>query len=402
MGIMNAQRLCIFDDRRGQFGPMTDLRPAFELLTGACRGHQRIQRSLSLELTDVLLASRLSALYAVRYPTLASNAPHRWGDDQVLLINGRWTGGPLLSADRVRALPLNHALVQDDGQLLAAHLPGPTAAALAAAILAGDAPRAALPARIAIDPSVAANVLIERPWHILDQLEATLAADLASIAPRRAPSARVHPSAVLDESQGPVVIGPHAVVNPLAVLIGPCFIGDYSTVQPHALIRPFTVVGHHCKVAGEISASILDALSNKAHLGYLGNALLGQWCNLGADTNVSNLKNTYGPVRVQLEQHGDSQDTGRIFQGPILGDFVRTAIGTRILTGSVIGTAAMIALSTYPPKYVPALAFLTDEGCSPTRLDALYQTITAMFARRQMPLTDELKHVLAGLAPTSP
>ena len=124
-----------------------------------------------------------------------------------------------------------------------------------------------------------------------------------------------------------------------------------------------TSIGEHCLVARqEISHSIIQGYSNKAHTGYLGNSLVGQWVNLGADTNVSNLKNTYGPVRVQLSADTPPENTGQSKQGPIIGDFVRTAIGSRLPTGSCYSTGTMLALSGVAPKFTPRFSFLTDDG----------------------------------------
>src|SRR5690606_29763654 len=106
-----------------------------------------------------------------------------------------------------------------------------------------------------------------------------------------------------------------------------------------------------CRIGGEVSHSIFQSFSNKTHGGYLGHALVGEWVNLGAATNASNLKNTYGSVRMQLAARGPREDTGLLQLGPILGDYVRTAIGTRIPTGAVIGTGCMISLSGFAPTF---------------------------------------------------
>src|SRR5690606_20550055 len=125
-----------------------------------------------------------------------------------------------------------------------------------------------------------------------------------------APDAQVHPMVVLDARQGSVIVDAGATIGPFCVLVGPCYVGPCTTVQPHTHLRAGCSIGPHCLVAGEISHAIFQGYANKAHAGYLGNALVGQWVNLGANTNASNLKNTYGHVRVQLSPDAPLEDTG--------------------------------------------------------------------------------------------
>src|SRR5699024_3671599 len=122
-------------------------------------------------------------------------------------------------------------------------------------------------------------------------------------------------------------------------------------IQPHALIRRYAAIGPFCKVAGEVSFSILQGYVNKGHSGFLGHAVIGAWCNFGAGTTASNLKNTYGHVRLQLAGDAAPIDTARMFHGPVMGDFVRTAIVTRLSTGTVLGTGCMIATSGFAPRF---------------------------------------------------
>ena len=276
-----------------------------------------------------------------------------------------------------------------------------------------------------------ASLLIARPWHILDALPALVMDDLlasplpqvdelhgqlsgiALVTPLDQPayalhvaaSARVSPGVVVDVTQGPVVIDEKAVVLPCAVLEGPCYVGRETTLAAHASLRPNACIGPHCKIGGEVSASIIQGYSNKAHLGYLGQSLVGEWCNLGANTNVSNLKNTYGSVRVTLEPEDprhkgydpQTEDTGRMFQGPILGDFVRTGIGTHILTGYVIHTACMIASRPFAPALTQPFGFYTSEGDDVHRLDPLLTTVRRMMARREVQLPAAVENRLRAM-----
>jgi UDP-N-acetylglucosamine diphosphorylase/glucosamine-1-phosphate N-acetyltransferase len=386
---MTSPRLLIFDDGQGRFGPLTDRRAAYSIRTGAFTSRQRIEVRLGMAATDLHLPRSLEAVQRSRERCVGVNQLIDPGD-AVLAVNGRWTGVEHVEA--VRTLAPSSVLLQRDGQVLAAHLTGDALIAFVAAGFIAPPPGATA---VRLDTCV----LLERPWHVLDQLEPTLACDLASHQPRIAATASVHPSAVLDDSGGPIVLDDHAVVGALSVLEGPCYIGTHSTVMPRSLIRRNTVIGPTCRVAGEIAFSIIHGHSNKSHEGFLGHSLVGEWVNLGAATNVSNLKNTYGDVQVQLQRHaGSTEDTGRTFCGPIIGDFVRTAIGTRLTTGSVIGTGAMIAVSTFAPKFVERFAFLTDKGSMPTDIDKLIHTARAMMSRRDRELTDADEQLLRDLA----
>lgn len=393
----SAQRLCIFDDGQGNFGLLSHLRAAFSTRTGVHNNRVRLETALGIMARDLIVDPAVAPLYDEQETDAHTNQPlrrgqaletytkaddGRWmpqripGDAPLLLVNGRWTGCAGPAIDVVRTLALGHAITQANGQLIAAHLSADDAQAC---IDAGFDPPANA---TAID----VDVLLARPWHILDQLEATLAFDLGQFAQRVADDAAVHPSAVIDQAKGPVVIDRGATVGALAVLEGPCYLGPDSVVQPGALIRANTVIGPTCKVAGEISFSVIDQFTNKAHAGFLGHAVVGRWVNLGADTTVSNLKNSYGPVRVQLAPDADPEDTGRTFCGPVIGDYVRTAIGTRINTGAVLGTGAMYAASAFTPKHVPAGTFTTDQGVAPVEPNKLIATAQAMMARRKQTL----------------
>jgi UDP-N-acetylglucosamine diphosphorylase/glucosamine-1-phosphate N-acetyltransferase len=324
-----------------------------------------------------------------------------------VLVNGRWGG--VRYAEQVSILSLNQAVVQSDGQVVAV-------------VLGNDHAETFLQTGGVTLPDCAATVrvqgrtLIERPWHVLDELPDTLAADMAaSKTPlfhseaypgvttlgdhpiRVGAGARIMPSVVIDAEYGPVVIDEGATVNPLTVLQGPCFIGRDAVLVSHTSIRRNTVIGPCCKVGGEVSASILHGYSNKAHSGYLGDSLVGAWVNLGADTNTSNLKNTYGPVSVQLKEGAPAENSDRVFHGSIIGDYVRTAIGTRLPTGAVIHPGCMLAGSGWAPRFAAAMGFHTDSGRQPYDPQKLVQTLRIMADRRGVELNEEEQVLIRSL-----
>lgn len=393
-------RLLIYDDQHGNFGPLSDRRAAFSLRTGVLNNRVRIEAALGVMATDLIVDPVLAGVYRQRETDVRVNQSLRrdepiafqvhgndgaWspvqvaGDSDVLLVNGRWIGASAQVAQAINGLPIGRALTDVNSEVIAARLAVKQAQAFV------DDGCVVLPKELTSD-AFDGVTLLARPWHILDQLETTLAFDLATFDTCIAPSATVHPSAVIVEDKGPVVVDEHAQVRPLAVLEGPCYIGRHAIVGAHTHVRSNTVLGRYVRVGGEVSFSLVDDFSNKAHGGYLGHSLVGQWCNLGAGTTVSNLKNTYGPVRVDL---GDGPtDTGRTFHGPILGDFVRTAIGTRILTGSCIGTGTCLAASAFAPKHVPAMRFITDTGDVPYDIDKFIAGAKTAMARREQALSE--------------
>jgi len=396
---MPTSQLMLFDDQEGHFGPMTDLRAVFDLRTGVVTTRRRVERVIGQPLAAAIVPDALVPL---------TDAPADLCDGPVLLVNGRWTG--VSRPDLVRDLPRNTALSQSDGSLVAAHLEMDQARRLV------SARQWQVPANVEVQIAPQ-SMLMARPWHILDQLEATLLEDLrASNVPvddthaerigaddaryplRIAANAVIAPMAVFDTTRGPIVIDDGAQVHAFVSIQGPCYVGPRCVIGTHTSLRPNTVIGPICKVSGEVSHTVFDAYSNKAHQGFVGHTLVGRWCNLGADTNVSNLKNTYGSVRMQLAADATPELTGRNFLGPVVGDYVRTGICTRLNSGAVIGTGAMIAQGGYLPKFIDCLTFLTDQGHRPYDIDRFVTTVRTMMKRRDVELSAALETRLRALA----
>jgi UDP-N-acetylglucosamine diphosphorylase / glucose-1-phosphate thymidylyltransferase / UDP-N-acetylgalactosamine diphosphorylase / glucosamine-1-phosphate N-acetyltransferase / galactosamine-1-phosphate N-acetyltransferase len=386
--------LLIFDDDQGRWGPMNDLRPVYEFRVGAQTVRETAEALLGRVATTLVVPGRLAAIAQERAAGRAINhLPQTSGP--VLAVSARWLG--LAGAKELMGLSLGEALVQArDGEVIGALM---TAGEAQRAITTGDWHLAT-----AIQRIVDLDTVARRPWDILRLLPGSIQSSLErSILPvltdrpgvmkhggytaRVATSARVHPMVVFDCTLGDVVVEDDATIGSFTLLSGPCYIGRGSVIGPHATIRTSTAVGPTCVVSGEVAHSIIDSFTNKAHAGYLGNALVGQWVNLGADTNVSNLKNTYGSVRMQLEPGEEAQDSGQIKLGPVIGDFVRTGIGSRLTTGACIGTGAMLAVSGISPKYVDRFAFLTDGP--PDRFDAdrFVKAINKAMTRRKQVMT---------------
>jgi UDP-N-acetylglucosamine diphosphorylase/glucosamine-1-phosphate N-acetyltransferase len=196
----------------------------------------------------------------------------------------------------------------------------------------------------------------------------------------------IAPGAVLDASDGPILIEAGTSIQPLSYLQGPLTIGAGCVIKAGAKIHEGTALGPHCKIGGEIEESVVQGFSNKQHEGFLGHAFLGEWVNLGADTNNSDLKNNYSTVRVW--ESGQSIDTGLLFVGLIAGDHVKSAINTSFNTGTVVGLSSQIFGSGFPPKYVPPFTWGGIEAQDTYAYDKALATARVVMSRRDQPLSE--------------
>jgi UDP-N-acetylglucosamine diphosphorylase/glucosamine-1-phosphate N-acetyltransferase len=203
--------------------------------------------------------------------------------------------------------------------------------------------------------------------------------------------ATVDPGVVFDTRQGPVVLEEGVQVRSGSRLEGPLYVGA-GTILLGGAIR-HSAIGPQCRVHGEVSTSVFLGYANKSHDGFLGHSVVGQWVNLGAGTITSNLKNTYGEVRLSLP--GEQIPTARANLGTIFGDHVKTAIGTLLPTGCVIGAGANLFGDGMVPKFVPPMAW----GLAGARMKAEEFLVTAgrVLPRRGVELTAELDAWLRSL-----
>lgn len=189
--------------------------------------------------------------------------------------------------------------------------------------------------------------------------------------------------ATLNASEGPIYIGAHAEVMEGSLIRGSFALGAHSTVRMGARIYSGTSVGPHCKVAGELSNSVLFGYSNKAHDGFLGDSVIGEWCNLGADTNVSNLKNNYESVKLWNYATERFEPTDMQFCGLIMGDHSKTGINTMFNTGTVVGVSANIFGDGYPRNFIPSFAWGGSSGFTTFKTDKAFETAEKVMNRRK-------------------
>lgn len=323
-------------------------------------------------------------------------------DDRMMFLNGR-----LLLTSAIPAPVGDHppAVQWLDNELVAVWADRPLAARLTPEVLLDPkATRQALagvPQRILLE----SPRLIRYPWDLVHANTAMLELDWktagkpARLAGRICEGAHlleragihigerstIKPGVVLDAENGPIFIGDGVTVSPNVSIEGPCYIGDGSLVQPGAVLRDAMSVGRRCKVGGELESSIIHGFSNKQHDGFLGHAYIAEWVNLAADTVNSDLKNTYGQVRVPI--NGIEVDSGQMFVGLTMGDHSKTGIGQMFPTGAVVSFGSNVATCEFAPKFVPAFAWLTAGGWTTYDSDRCLEIARRVMARRQVAMT---------------
>ncbi len=201
------------------------------------------------------------------------------------------------------------------------------------------------------------------------------------------------PHVVLNAEKGAIVLGENVTIHPFSYIEGPVAIGKNSVIKSGAFIYQGTTIGELCKVGGEVENTIFHAYSNKQHHGFIGHSYIGEWCNIGAGTTTSDLKNTYETVSVRIEN--ETFDSGRIFLGLLLGDHSRTAINTSFNTGTITGICCNIYNPGLLSKYIPSFTW----GGSKTEstlgnYERTIRSIQAMMSRRNKSLLEEEMKIL--------
>jgi len=347
--------------------PLVYARATFNLRCGFDNLLDKMESAFGVAAAAVFVRPLLAEVLRERQRRPVNQTPP--GEDQL------WLNGRLLVRRRFE-LPPGGAVWRGD-TLLAARLDRRAAAGLSPETLLDPAAlRGALAACRPAELPPESVRPIDHPWDLVHENPAEIVRQFAAHGPRvhgpvyagahlvhdaaihLGDGTRVKPGAVLDAEDGPIFLGDGVTVAPNAVLVGPCFIGDGCVIQPGARIRPGSAIHMRCKVGGEVEGTIFHGFSNKQHDGFLGHAYVGEWVNLGAGTTNSDLKNTYGPVRVPI--NGRPVDSGQMFVGGFLGDHVKTGIHTTLPTGAVLGFAASVFLSRVVPQFVPSFSWLTD------------------------------------------
>lgn len=200
--------------------------------------------------------------------------------------------------------------------------------------------------------------------------------------------ANIYMGCIINASTGPVYIGRNTEILEGTLIRGPLAVCDHGVIKMGGKMYGATTIGPGCKVGGEINNVVFFANSNKAHDGYLGNAVIGEWCNLGADTNCSNLKNNYAGVDVWDEALNKSVDSGLTFCGLMMGDHSKCAINTMFNTGTVVAVSCNIFGSGFPGKFIPSFSWGSNEKIISYDFTKAMDTADRMMARRHKKLSE--------------
>ncbi|GAB3250522.1 GlmU family protein [Larkinella harenae] len=202
-------------------------------------------------------------------------------------------------------------------------------------------------------------------------------------------------AAVLNAEGGPIYIGKNALIQEGTVMMGPFALCDHATVNWGGKMRSNTTIGPYTKVGGEISNSIFFGYSNKGHDGFLGNSVIGEWCNLGANTNNSNLKNDYSNVKLYSYATGQFENLERLFCGLMMGDYTKAGISTMFNTGTVVGVNVNVFGAGFQPKYMPSFSWGGGaEGITNYRLDKAIEVVRETVSRRGMVFDEVDENIL--------
>lgn len=407
--------LCVFEDHHvAALRPLVETRAVYDLRFGS---HTLLEATCgALEPDTVVLHARpqVAGVTAHKHEEMLLNTLP--DDEDTLFVNGRFIaekGEPFQQIQQATESDTPRVFIQDDA-LVAAWLPKATGHlpddVLSHSTLTTDL-FADLPTT-----TLDTATLLRRPWHLLDVLRPALSwgidarsegmspqaplknrphvsvhESVVTVCPEQiflGSGATVRPGAILNAEDGPIYIGANATVFERAVIRGPCYLGPKCQAKIGANLEG-TAAGPWCKLGGELHDCIIQSYSNKGHAGFLGHSYLGSWCNLGADTNVSNLKNDYGEVTLYAPDTEAFLPTGRQFTGLFMGDHSKCGINTMFNTGTVIGTCCNLYGGDFPPRYVPPFSWGSPaDGFTEYRLDKALEVAERVMGRRDVQFTD--------------
>lgn len=404
--------LCIFED--GSYKtllPLVHFRPVYDLKCGITTLRQKIVRAFPAEKVTLHVRTHLAEVVGENHADyLVNEIPT--GAGQVLFINGRL----LMSAETAKSIGSEHpgtdTIYAAGKAVAAAWVSGQTLKRLRL-VLKDQVLETELFGSLKKIELDRAN-LIAYPWQLVHHNGSQLAADFSILTdgePRVVGKvyegaqllnpAQIHveegavvkPGVILDAEEGPIYVSRDVMIKPNAVIEGPAFIGEGSVIKIGAKIYENTTIGEVCKVGGEVEESIIHAYSNKQHEGFIGHAYLGEWVNIGADSNNSDLKNDYGSVKVY--SNGSLVDTGSQFVGLTMGDHSKCGINSMFNTGTVVSVCCNIYGAGIPPKYIPAFSWGgASDGFATYRIDKVVDVVEKVMARRKISLSEANQRLL--------
>ncbi|MCL2701751.1 MAG: hypothetical protein FWE88_08675 [Phycisphaerae bacterium] len=398
-------RLILLDifSSRHNFFPLALGRPVWELRCGIRTLAEKLQAASRATSAAGFTCAYLAATARAESDFAVNDLAALWGDD-LLLVNARVKADAL--ADWLAEGPEEALALSADGEFLAARVARATAARINPTSI-----EAFLRHLMAELTPVDAPACWDFAWNLVHANAEEITADFAAMglhgqgrplesgavlrgSPNDlyiADNASVAPMTVLDATNGPILIGHGASVEPFTHIEGPCYVGPHTRLLG-AKIRHGNTFGPHCRIGGEVEASIFQGYANKAHEGFIGHAYVGQWVNFGALTTNSDLRNDYGNVRVRLDDRGPLH-TGMMKFGALVGDHTKTSIGTLLNTGAYIGAfCVLVTGGELCPRFVPSFStyYQGHVNESFTR-DQLYRTARTVLPRRQRIWTPDME-----------
>ncbi|UWX58192.1 GlmU family protein [Chlorobaculum sp. MV4-Y] len=406
-------QVIIFEDEKTpRFTPLADLKPVYNLVTGCHSLRERFVAAFGgRQMLTWHLRRHIAPWFAEANPGSVVNSVL---EDEVLLVNGRLICDAavtqFIDAERIA---LGEAIVQN-GNLLFCRTKAEPLHVLNTVF--PDTIDGMMLAGAFSCVEVSGFRLIENLWDPVTMHPAMMREDGEALALGRI-DGEVHPSAilvnpsaitvekgaevkagaVLDASDGFIFICARAVVEPVALLMENVFIAPGARVKSGARIYSNVFVGGGVKAGGEIEDSIMEPFSNKQHDGFLGHSYISSWCNLGAGTDTSDLKNNYSQVSIETA-HGKIA-TGQQFLGLLMGEHSKCSIGTRFNTGTVVGTSSNIFGNGMPAKYVPSFSWGDgNTGTSRYEADKAVETARKVMARRKVEMSAAYEEMLRAVA----
>ena len=256
-------------------------------------------------------------------------------------------------------------------------------------------------------------ILIERPWHIFKNNAAEIRKDFALITEGRKSAGITDPAtvvynpeavfvedgasvkaAVIDAENGPVYLGRDSIIHPGSIVRGSFALLEHSQLSMGSKMRGDTTIGPFCKVGGEVTNSVIFGNTAKGHEGYLGNSVIAEWCNLGADTNTSNMRNDYGNIRSWDYTSETMQDTGLSFFGLVMGDHSKTGINTMFNSGTSVGVACNIYGAGYPDNFIPSFFKGGKERGGEWALERVLEMVERILYRREIEFGHEDREIM--------
>ena len=260
-------------------------------------------------------------------------------------------------------------------------------------------------------------VIISERWHLFQKNGEVLLADFKLITAGRT-SQELSPTnlvigdenlifleegaivegAILNTKTGPIYVAKHAEIMEGSIVRGPLAMNEHSALKLGTKIYGAVTLGPHCKVGGEVNNAVFQAYSNKGHDGFVGNSLIGEWCNLGADTNTSNLKNNYGFVSTYSYETNKEESTDIQFMGVCMGDHSKCGINTMFNTATVIGVSANVFGSGFPAKFIDSFSWGGADGIQTFKFEKAIEYSNNMMQRRDLQLTEDEIQILKKIA----